>query len=37
MKLTLTRCLDCGAVKHRVIQVDLPINCLSCGSEYLSW
>jgi len=37
MKLTLTRCLDCGAVKYRIIQVDLPIYCLACGSEYLSW
>ena len=35
--LILTRCYDCHAVKYRIVQVDLPIYCLNCGSEYLSW
>ena len=35
--LTLTRCLDCGSVKHRIIQLDLPVYCLNCGSERLTW
>ena len=35
--LTITRCLDCGAVASRMIKIDWPIYCLRCGSANLSW
>ena len=35
--LVITRCLDCGAVASRIIPMDIPIYCHTCGSDKLSW
>ena len=35
--LTITRCLDCGAVASRIVKTDIPVHCRGCGSANLSW
>ena len=35
--LVITKCLDCGAVDHKVIHEDEIIRCYKCGSEVVTW
>ena len=32
-KLAIMKCEDCGAIRHRVVQVDTIIRCSACRSE----
>ena len=32
MGLALMKCLDCGAIRHRIVPVDRNIECTACGS-----
>ena len=31
-KLAMMKCLDCGAVRHRIVPVDSIMECGACGS-----
>ena len=35
--LVLTKCLDCGAVGHRIIKTDMLVYCSECRSEAVIW
>ena len=31
--LAIMKCLDCGAIRHRIVPVDSIIECGACGSS----
>ena len=31
--LALMKCLDCGAIRHRIVPEDSTIRCTACGSD----
>jgi DNA-directed RNA polymerase subunit RPC12/RpoP len=33
MQLAIMKCLDCGAVRHRMVREDGIIECTACGSD----
>jgi hypothetical protein len=35
MELALMRCLDCGAIRYRLVPVDSIQKCGACGSSYV--
>ena len=32
-KLAIMKCMDCSAVRHRIVPEDSTIECGACGSE----
>ena len=36
-ELVLTKCLDCGAVGHRIIKTDMLVFCSECRCEAVIW
>ena len=32
-KLAIMKCVDCGAIRHRIVPVDSIVECAACGSE----
>ena len=35
MTLAIMKCLDCGAVRHRMVREDGIIECAACGSAHV--